>query len=89
MLHWHLLPTAEDIFARHSRKTIFSYIVFASAYLQFEDDDDVKKLLAINTNRGPYKCNQQPFGSAPGSFQQIVESKISGPNTFKRIAEHK
>nr|CDJ95324.1 RNA-directed DNA polymerase (reverse transcriptase) and Integrase domain containing protein [Haemonchus contortus] len=49
---------------------------------EVEVDDDSKELLTINTHRGLYRYNRLPFGvkSAPGIFQQIIDSMISGLN---------
>ncbi|PIO74254.1 hypothetical protein TELCIR_03744 [Teladorsagia circumcincta] len=81
-LHRHPLPTAEDVFTKLNGGTVFSQIDFADAYLQVEVDDDSKELLTINTHRGLYRYNRLPFGvkSAPGIFQQIIDSMISGLN---------
>ncbi|XGW10025.1 hypothetical protein V3C99_011919, partial [Haemonchus contortus] len=82
LLHRHPLPTAEDVFTKLNGGTVFSQIDFADAYLQVEVDDDSKELLTINTHRGLYRYNRLPFGvkSAPGIFQQIIDSMISGLN---------
>ena len=80
MLHQHPLPTAEDIFTKLNGGTVFSQIDFADAYLQVEVNDNSKELLTINTHRGLFRYNRLPFGvkSAPGIFQQIIDSMISG-----------
>ncbi|PIO71364.1 reverse transcriptase [Teladorsagia circumcincta] len=100
-LHQHPLPTAENVFTKLNGGTVFSQIDFVDAYLQVEVDDDSKELLTINTHRGLYRYNRLPFGvkSAPGIFQQIVDSMISGLNgvtaylgdaivTGRTLAEH-
>ena len=80
MLHQHPLPTADDIFTKLNGGMVFSQIDFADAYLQVEVDDASKELLTINTHRGLFRYNRLPFGvkSAPGIFQQIIDSMIAG-----------
>ncbi|PIO76323.1 reverse transcriptase [Teladorsagia circumcincta] len=57
-----------------------SVIDFADAYLQVEVDDEAKELLTIKTHRGLLRYNRLPFGvkSAPGIFQQIIDSMTCG-----------
>ncbi|XGW25993.1 hypothetical protein V3C99_006978 [Haemonchus contortus] len=80
MLHQHPLPTPEDVFAKLNGGTIFTQIDFADAYLQVEVDEASKGLLTINTHRGLFRYNRLPFGvkSAPGIFQQIMDSMTAG-----------
>ncbi|VDL66057.1 unnamed protein product [Nippostrongylus brasiliensis] len=82
MLHQHPLPTPDDIFLKLNGGTTFTQIDFADAYLQIELDDTAKELLTINTHRGLLRFNRLPFGvkSAPGIFQQIMDSMICGLN---------
>ncbi|EFO85571.1 hypothetical protein CRE_29108 [Caenorhabditis remanei] len=78
--HQHPLPTADDIFSTLNGGKYFSQIDLAEAYLQIEIDEQAKQMLCINTHRGLYRYNRLPFGvkSAPGSFQQIMDSMTSG-----------
>uniref|UniRef100_A0A7I4YY53 RNA-directed DNA polymerase n=1 Tax=Haemonchus contortus TaxID=6289 RepID=A0A7I4YY53_HAECO len=80
MLHQHPLPTPDDVFTKLNGGTTFTQIDFADAYLQIEVDDEAKELLTINTHRGLLRYNRLPFGvkSAPGIFQQIIDSMICG-----------
>nr|CDJ98010.1 RNA-directed DNA polymerase (reverse transcriptase) domain containing protein [Haemonchus contortus] len=80
MLHQHPLPTPDDVFAKLNGGTAFTRIDFADAYLQIEVEDEAKELLTINTHRGLLRYNRLPFGvkSAPGIFQQIIDSMICG-----------
>ncbi|PIO72744.1 integrase core domain protein [Teladorsagia circumcincta] len=80
MLHQHPLPTPDDVFTKLNGGTVFTQIDFADAYLQVEVDDASKELLTINTHRGLFSFNRLPFGvkSAPGIFQQIMDSMIAG-----------
>ncbi|EYC07744.1 hypothetical protein Y032_0069g372 [Ancylostoma ceylanicum] len=82
MLHQHPLPTPDDVFTKLNGGTTFTQIDFADAYLQIELDDAAKELLTINTHRGLLRYNRLPFGvkSAPGIFQQIMDSMICGLN---------
>ncbi|XGW21465.1 hypothetical protein V3C99_004430 [Haemonchus contortus] len=80
MLHQHPLPSPDDVFAKLNGGTAFTQIDFADAYLQIEVEDEAKELLTINTHRGLLRYNRLPFGvkSAPGIFQQIIDSMICG-----------
>ncbi|VDO25377.1 unnamed protein product [Haemonchus placei] len=80
MLHQHPLPTPDDVFAKLNGATAFTRIEFADAYLQIEVEDEAKELLTINTHRGLLRYSRLPFGvkSAPGIFQQNIDSMICG-----------
>ncbi|EYB94088.1 hypothetical protein Y032_0175g486 [Ancylostoma ceylanicum] len=82
MLHQHPLPTVEDVFNTLNGGELFSQIDLADAYLQIEVDEESKELLTINTHRGLFRYNRLTFGvkSAPGIFQQIIDSMIAGLN---------
>ncbi|KAK6764772.1 hypothetical protein RB195_024918 [Necator americanus] len=79
-LHQHPLPTAENVFTKLNGGQLFTQIDFAEAYLQVEVEEESKEMLTINTHRGLYRYNRLPFGvkSAPGIFQQIMDSMICG-----------
>ncbi|XP_037810815.1 uncharacterized protein K02A2.6-like isoform X2 [Lucilia sericata] len=78
--HTFPLPLPDEIFINFNNCSIFSIIDLNNAYMQIEVDDDTKKLLVINTHRGLYTFNRLAPGvrSAPGAFQQCMESIISG-----------
>ncbi|KAL6738862.1 hypothetical protein Aduo_012361 [Ancylostoma duodenale] len=82
MLHQHPLPTVEEVFNKLNGGELFSQIDLADAYLQIEVDAKSKELLTINTHRGLFRYNRLTFGvkSAPGIFQQIIDSMIAGLN---------
>ncbi|KAK6738459.1 hypothetical protein RB195_020516 [Necator americanus] len=79
-LHQHPLPTAKDVFTKLNGGQLVTQIDFAEAYLQVEVEEESKEMLTINTQRGLYRYNRLPFGvkSAPGIFQQIMDSVICG-----------
>ncbi|KFD63863.1 hypothetical protein M514_12264 [Trichuris suis] len=79
-LHKYPLPTPDDLFTVLNGGRLFSKLDFADAYLQVEVEDDSKELLTVNTHRGLYRYNRLPFGvkSAPGIFQQIMDTMIAG-----------
>ena len=74
------LPLPEDIFAKLAGSKIFSIIDLSDAYLQVEVEENSKELLTINTHRGLFRYNRLVPGvkSAPGAFQRIIDSMISG-----------
>ncbi|KFD59761.1 hypothetical protein M514_28058 [Trichuris suis] len=80
--HQYPLPTPEDLFTVLNGGRLFTKLDFADAYLQVEVEDECKELLTINTYRGFYRYNRLPFGvkSAPGIFQQIMDTMIAGLN---------
>ncbi|XP_020297567.1 uncharacterized protein K02A2.6-like [Pseudomyrmex gracilis] len=84
----HPLPLPDEIFAQLANYKYFTHLDLSDAFLQVEIDDDSKKLFTINTHRGLYVYNRMPFGVtvAPGEFQAIMDSLISGlSNTFAYI----
>ena len=70
----------DDVFTKLNGGTVFSQIDFAEAYHQVEVAEECKELLTINTHKGLFRYNRLPFGvkSAPGIFQQIIDTMISG-----------
>ena len=55
----------------------------AHAYQQLELDEESRKLVVINTQRGLFQYNRLPFGvsAAPAIFQRTIEGVLQGiPN---------
>ena len=52
----------------------------SQAYQQLVLDEESRKYIVINTHCGLFQYNRLPFGvsSAPGIFQQVMESILSG-----------
>ncbi|XP_036340663.1 uncharacterized protein K02A2.6-like [Rhagoletis pomonella] len=83
--HTFPLPLPDEIFVNFNGCSYFSIVDLNNAYMQIEVDEDTKKLLVINTHRGLYTFNRLAPGvkSAPGAFQQVMESLLSGiPGVF-------
>lgn len=74
------LPLPDDIFINFNKCSFFSIVDLNNAYMQIEVDENTKKFLVINTHRGLYTFNRLAQGvkSAPGAFQQVIESILSG-----------
>lgn len=74
------LPTPENMFTQLAGSKVFSRIDLSDAYLQVEVDDESKRLMTINTHKGLFNFNRLAPGikSAPGSFQQIIDTVLSG-----------
>ena len=74
------LPKIEDIFASLGGSTVFSKIDLKQAYSQMELDDEAKKLLTINTQKGLYQYNRLAFGiaSAPAMWQRTMDQILQG-----------
>jgi len=61
----------------------FSKLDMSQAYQHIPLDKNSRKYVVINTHRGLFQYNRLPFGvsSAPGIFQRVMESLLSGvPN---------
>ena len=74
------LPRIEELFAKLSGGKYFSRLDLSQAYLQLQLDDDSKKLVTVNTQRGLYQYHRLPFGvsAAPGVFQRCIETLLQG-----------
>ncbi|XP_037929798.1 uncharacterized protein K02A2.6-like, partial [Teleopsis dalmanni] len=78
------LPTLDQIFSKLANKKVFSTIDLSDAFFQIPVDQESQKLMAINTHLGLFKVLrlQQGVKTAPGIFQQIVDTMLSGTNTI-------
>ena len=74
------LPLVEDIFASLGGSTMFSKVDLRHAYLQMKLEEQAKELCTINTHKGLYRDNRQPFGvsSAPAIWQRTMELILHG-----------
>ena len=74
------LPKVEDLFAMLRKGKVFSKIDLSNAYQQLLLDDQSKKYLVINTQKGLFRYTRLPFGvsSAPGIFQRVMETVLKG-----------
>ena len=74
------LPRIDDLFASLAGGKAFSKLDLAHAYQQLELDDDSKKLVVINTQKGLYRYNRLPFGvsAAPAIFQRTTKGVLQG-----------
>ena len=48
------------------------------AYLQLELEEETKKLLVLNTSRGPMEPQTMPYRSASAIFQSHIEHALKG-----------
>ena len=81
-------PKIEDLFAKLVGGKGFSKLYMSLAYQQIPLKENSKKIVVINTHRGFFQYNKLPFGvsSAPGVFQRVMESILSGiPNVVVYI----
>ena len=74
------LSKPQDLFATLSGGKQFSKIDLLQAYLQFELDEESRKLVIVNTHQGLYKYNRLPFGVAsdPALFQKVMDTILQG-----------
>ena len=73
------VPTP-SLFSSLAGGTSFSKLDLAHAYLQIPLEEESKKYVTINTQRGLYRYNRLPFGvaSAPAIFQRTMEDILRG-----------
>ena len=74
------IPKVEDLFVKLSKGKQFSKLDLRQAYQQIELEEDSKRYVVINTQRGLFRYTRLPFGiaSAPGIFQRVIESILQG-----------
>ena len=72
----HPLPTVELITSKLSGITVLSKIDLNTAFQQLELDEASKELCTVNTNKGLFEVNRQPFGvaSSPALWQRTMDS---------------
>ena len=70
----------EDLFAKLAVGKAFTKLDMSQAYQQLLLDEESRKYAVINTHHGLFRYNRLPFGisSAPGIFQRVMESILSG-----------
>ena len=77
------LPRIDDLFASLAGGQAFSKLDLAQAYLQLKLDDESKKLVTINNQKGLFQYNRLPFGvsAAPSIYQRTIDGVLQGiPN---------
>ena len=74
------IPKIDDLFAQLAGGKRFTKLDMSQAYQQLVLEEDSRKYVVINTHRGLFRYNRLPFGisSAPGIFQRVMESLLSG-----------
>ena len=74
------IPKVEDLFAKLAGGKAFTKLDMSPAYQQLLLDKESRKYAVINTHRWLFRYNRLPFGisSAPGIFQRVMESILSG-----------
>ena len=73
-------PHIDNLFTSLSGGKYFSKLDLAQAYLQLPLDEDSRKYVTINTQKGLYQYTRLPFGaaSAPSIFQRTMENLLQG-----------
>lgn len=74
------IPRIEDLFAKLSGGKSFTTLDLSQAYLQVPLDEESRKLVVVNTQKGLYRYTRLPYGvsSAPGIFQRLMETVLQG-----------
>jgi len=69
------LPTVEDIFARLAGGRYFTKLDLTQAYQQLPLDNDSKKLLTVNTQKGLFQFTRLLYhvSTAPAIFQSVMD----------------
>nr|CAI5817405.1 unnamed protein product [Callosobruchus analis] len=80
-----VLPLPDDIFASLSGSKFFTVLDLKGAFQQLEISDSSKELFTINTHMGLFRYNTLTYGisSAPGIFQSVMETILSGMSNVK------
>jgi hypothetical protein len=80
IINRHPIPRIEDLFNTLQKGESFSKIDLSQAYQQVCLDEQSKKYCTISTTKGLFRYNRVPYGvaSAPGIFQKIMESILTG-----------
>ncbi|KAG1937540.1 retrotransposable element [Pimephales promelas] len=74
------IPRVEDLFARLEGGKQFTKLDMSHAYQQIIMEENSKKYLTVNTQKGLFTYNRLPFGvaSAPAIFQRTMEGLLQG-----------
>lgn len=78
--HPYPVPVISQQLASLAGGRFFGKIDLANAFLQLQVDEASARAQTITTHRGAFKCNRLQFGvsSAPGIFQQFMETLLAG-----------
>ena len=74
------IPRVQDLFAKIGGGKTFTKLDLSQAYLQVPLDEESKKYVVINTQKGLFRYTRLPYGiaSAPGIFQRLMENVLRG-----------
>ena len=80
MLDRYPMPKTTDLFAKLSKGNFFSKLDLSHAYQQLPLDEESKRYVVINTQKGLFRYTRLPFGisSAPAIFQRVIEGLLQG-----------
>ena len=73
------ISRVEDLFAKLSGGKSFTKLDLSQEYLQVPLDEELKKLVVVNTQKGLYSYTRLPYGvsSAPGFKVSLMSYSIS------------
>jgi len=73
------IPRIDDLYAKLVGGQKFTKLDLRSAFLQVPLEENSKKYLTINTQRGLYRFNRLSFGvkSAPGIYQRCMDNLLA------------
>ena len=72
----HLILRIEDIFTKMTGCTVFSTLDTLQAYQELVLNEELRRLVMVNTHKGLFPYTRLPFGvaSAPEIFQRTMEN---------------
>ena len=74
------IPRVQDLFPKIGGGKTFTKVDLSQAYLQVPSDEESKKYVVINTQKGLFRYTRLPYGIAlaPGIFQRLMENLLRG-----------
>ena len=74
------IPKMADLFAKLSKGKYFTKLDLSHAYQQIPLDEESKRYVVVNTQKGLFRYTRLPFGvaSAPAIFQRVIDNLLQG-----------
>ena len=74
------IPKMADLFAKLSKGKYFTKLDLSHAYQQIPLDEESKRYVVVNMQKGLFRYTRLPFGvaSAPAIFQRVIDNLLQG-----------